>query len=209
MRDRPRRKALDLGCAVGRATFELARGFEQVTGLDFSANFIRMGVELQEKGYIQYTRAEEGELVTFMERRLDELGLTEARDKVAFFQADACNLKPLYTGYDLVLAANLIDRLYNPRHFLERIAERILPGGLLVLTSPYTWLPEHTKRDEWIGGFRKDGEPYTTLQGLDDILSPCFRRMGEPKDIPFVIRETRRKHQHTVAQCTAWERIPS
>ena len=48
MQDRPRGKALDLGCAVGRATFELAREFNEVTGLDFSARFIRIGVELKE-----------------------------------------------------------------------------------------------------------------------------------------------------------------
>ena len=37
-------KALDLGCATGRASFELARHFEQVTGIDFSARFISLGV---------------------------------------------------------------------------------------------------------------------------------------------------------------------
>src|SRR5690242_21207124 len=35
-------KALDLGCAVGRARFELARYFEQVTGVDFSARCINL-----------------------------------------------------------------------------------------------------------------------------------------------------------------------
>jgi len=207
MKDRPREKALDLGCAVGRASFELARGFDHVTGLDFSANFVRVGVQMKERGYIQYTRVEEGELVTFMEKRASELGLDEERDRVEFYQADACNLKDLYTGYDLVLAANLIDRLYSPRKFLCSIHERINPGGLLVLTSPYTWLTEFTERDEWIGGFRKDGEPYTTLEALQDILAPQFRRLGEPVDIPFVIRETRRKHQHSVAEMTVWERL--
>jgi 5-histidylcysteine sulfoxide synthase/putative 4-mercaptohistidine N1-methyltranferase len=207
MTDRPRKKALDLGCAVGRASFELARGFEQVTGLDFSANIIRIGVQMKEKGYLQYTRPEEGELVTFLEKRSSEFGLDDARDRVEFFQADACNLKDVYTGYDLVLAANLIDRLYSPRKFLSSIHERINPGGLLVITSPYTWLTEFTERGEWIGGFRKDGEPYSTLDALEDILGPHFRRLGEPLDIPFVIRETRRKHQHSVAEMTVWERL--
>jgi putative 4-mercaptohistidine N1-methyltranferase len=206
MKDRPRKKALDLGCAVGRATFELARGFDQVTGLDFSANIVRIGVQMKEKGYIQYTRPEEGELVTFMEKRSPELGLDEERDRVEFYQADACNLKDLYTGYDLVLAANLIDRLYSPREFLSSIHERINPGGLLVITSPYTWLTEFTERSEWIGGFRKDGEPYTTLEALQDVLGSHFRQLGDPDDIPFVIRETRRKNQHSVAEMTVWER---
>ena len=29
--------------------------------------------------------------------------------------------------------------------------------------------------------------------------------LGEPRDVPFVIRETRRKFQHTVAEATVWQ----
>jgi hypothetical protein len=104
------------------------------------------------------------------------------------------------------LAANLIDRLYDPKKFLTTIHERLNPGGLLVLTSPYTWLEEFTKKTDWAGGFRKDGEPYTTLEGLGDLLAPHFQMIGDPVDIPFVLRETRRKFQHTVSQATVWER---
>jgi hypothetical protein len=35
MGGKPARNALDLGCAAGRASFELARHFERVTGIDF------------------------------------------------------------------------------------------------------------------------------------------------------------------------------
>ena len=49
---------------------------------------------------------------------------------------DACNLKPKYGDYDLVLASNLIDRLREPARFLRDIAPRLRSGGLLVLTSP-------------------------------------------------------------------------
>jgi 5-histidylcysteine sulfoxide synthase/putative 4-mercaptohistidine N1-methyltranferase len=203
----PRRKALDLGCAVGRATFELARAFDRVTGLDFSARFIRIGDQLVEKGRIQYVLQDEGELVSYHTADLAELGLDDLRDKVEFFQADASNLKPLYTGYDLVLAANLIDRLYSPRRFLESIHERIETGGFLVLTSPYTWLEEFTKREEWIGGFKRDGENVTTLDALHEILGERFAPIGDPEDVEFVIRETRRKHQHTIAQMTVWKRL--
>jgi len=29
--------------------------------------------------------------------------------------------------------------------------------------------------------------------------------MAEPQDLPFVIRETRRKFQHSIAELTVWE----
>ena len=207
MGDRPARKALDLGCAAGRTSFELARHFEQVTGLDFSARFISLGVQLAERGVLRYALTDEGELVFYRERTLAEVGLDEARTKVEFFQGDACNLKPIFTGYDLILAANLIDRLYSPAKFLSAIHERLNPNGLLLIASPYTWLEEHTKRQEWIGGFKKDGESYTTLDGLKALLGKHFHLIAGPVEVPFVIRETRRKFQHTISEATIWEKI--
>lgn len=198
--------ALDLGCASGRSTFELAKHFDRVTGVDFSARFIGQGVQMAEQGALRYTLAEEGELVSYHERTLEGLGLAETRAKVEFYQGDACNLVPRFTGYDFLLAANLIDRLYDPKLFLSAIHKRLKVGGLLMITSPYTWLTEHTKRSAWVGGFKRDGESFTTLDGLKEILSANFRLVEGPLSVPFVIRETRRKHQHTISEVTIWER---
>jgi 5-histidylcysteine sulfoxide synthase/putative 4-mercaptohistidine N1-methyltranferase len=206
MKEKRRERALDLGCAVGRASFELARGFAHVTGLDYSARFIKLAVELKEKGHIRYVLPEEGEIVSHHEANLSGFGLDAIKDRVDFYQADACNLKPIYTDYDLVLAANLIDRLYDPAKFLTMISGRMLPGGLLILVSPYTWLEEFTPRDKWIGGFRKDGENWTTSQAIEELLSPNFKKAAAPQDIPLVVRETGRKYQHLIAQMTVWER---
>jgi 5-histidylcysteine sulfoxide synthase/putative 4-mercaptohistidine N1-methyltranferase len=201
-----RKKALDLGCSVGRATFELSRHFDEVTGLDFSARFIQVGNQLKEKGNLRYTIPTEGELVEFKELSLDHLGLGARKDRVAFFQQDATNLKPHFTGYDLVVAANLIDRLYNPMKFLNEIKDRINPNGVLVITSPYTWLEEYTPKDKWLGGLKQDGENITTIARLKEVLLPHFTLVQEPHDVPFVIRETARKYQHTLAQVSVWKK---
>lgn len=207
MASRPKQRALDLGCAVGRASFELARQFDFVSGIDFSARFIRIAYQLQEKGIIHYQLPEEGEIVSFHEGRLKDFGLEGLSDKIEFFQGDAHNLKPQFDRYDLVLAANLIDRLYDPARFLGSIHQRLNPDGLLVIASPYTWLQEFTRKENWIGGIRRAGEPFTTLEGLQEQLGAHFRRLGQPRDIEFVIRETARKFQHTLSQLTIWERI--
>lgn len=206
MGNKPAQRALDLGCATGRASFELARHFDHVTGIDFSARFINMGVQLSEQGRIRYTLSDEGELVSYYERNLSDLDLADSAHKVEFYQGDACNLKAHFTGYDLILAANLIDRLYNPRSFLQTIHQRLNLGGLLVITSPYTWLTEHTPREQWLGGYKKDGENYSTLDALREILAEHFSLVQEPVDVPFVIRETRRKFQHSLSEVTVWEK---
>ncbi|PSJ16598.1 5-histidylcysteine sulfoxide synthase [Nitrosomonas supralitoralis] len=207
MENRPKRTALDLGCASGRSTFELARSFEHVTGIDFSARFIGQGVQLVQQGVLRYTLTEEGDLISYKERTLSGLGLDHVKDRVEFYQGDACNLKPIFTGYDLILAANLIDRLYDPAKLLSDIHTRINIGGLLMLTSPYTWLAEHTKKEFWIGGFKRDGENFTTLDGLKEILGKHFRLIQGSKSVPFVIRETKRKFQHTLSEVTIWEKV--
>ena len=76
-----------------------------------------------------------------------------------------------------------------------------------MLASPYTWLEEHTPREEWIGGFKKDGENFTTLDGLHALLDQHFRLIAPSQKIPFVIRETAHKFQHTLSDVTFWERI--
>jgi len=75
----------------------------------------------------------------------------------------------------------------------------------LILTSPYTWLEEFTPKEKWIGGYKRDGENVTTLQGLEEILGEAFTLL-DTEDIPFVIQETARKHQHTVAQMSVWQK---
>lgn len=200
-----RHKCLDIGCSVGRSAFEFARQFEHVDALDFSARFIQAGVRLQEGGELLYEIPTEGELTTNRSIALDRLGLVAGAPRVLFMQGDACNLKDVYTGYDLVFAGNLIDRLYDPALFLAGIANRILTGGFLVITSPYTWLEDYTPKDKWLGGRREHGEPLTTFAGLEQILAGEFDLVAR-RDVPFVIRETARKHQHTVAEMTAWRR---
>ncbi len=204
--DQPRIRALDLGCATGRTALELARSFEQVNGVDFSARLIDLADQLTRTGQLHYVLPEEGDLVEYREISLEQLDLTQAASRVQFLQGDACNLNARHQGYNLIVAANLIDRLYQPRIFLDHIHERLCPGGLLVLTSPYTWLEEHTERTYWLGGFKRDGESVTTLQTLQSILEPHFESAAPAENIPFVIRETARKFQHVVAQATYWRR---
>ncbi|HTN33753.1 MAG TPA: putative 4-mercaptohistidine N1-methyltransferase [Marinobacter sp.] len=200
-------RALDIGCAVGRTSFELATCFDHVDGIDFSASFISKAREMARQQQIRYARPEEGELVSYHERTLAALGLESVAGKVAFHQGDACNLDPQFTNYDLILAGNLIDRLYQPSKFLTTIHERLNDGGFLVIASPYTWLEEYTPKDSWIGGFIKDGKDYSTRDGLTEMLKPQFSLQGEPQRLPFVIRETRNKFQHSFSELTVWRKI--
>ena len=205
MKDKPKTKAFDIGCAIGRSSFELARGFDEVIGVDFSTRFIQEAEKLKQSGVLRYVMPIEGELETFHEVKLSDLGLEQEVSKVNFWQADACNLKPIFKDFDLIFAGNLIDRLYDPKKFLDSLASRLNENGMLILTSPYTWQEESTAKEKWIGGYKRDGENISTLQGLEEILGKEFKLI-DTRDVPFVIQETARKHQYTIAQMTVWEK---
>lgn len=205
--DRKQARALDIGCASGRASFELAKYYDHVDAIDFSARLIQAPSALQSTGVQRYAIQDEGELVSYKEINVQELGIADIASKVNFMQGDACNLPDKFSQYDLIFAGNLIDRLYDPSLFLELVKSRLNTGGLLVITSPYTWLEEFTERDKWLGGFKADtGENYSTYEGLRDALAPELNALREPVDVPFVIRETRRKYQHSIAQLSVWEK---
>ena len=198
-------KALDIGCSVGRASFELAKVFNHVDAIDFSARFISQAYALVQNGCKHYTIKTEGELGEHKSIELSRLGYNKIRNQVNFVQGDACNLKPMFTGYDLIYAANLIDRLSEPKKFLSNISTRINPNGYLVITSPYTWLEEYTDKANWLGGIKVNGENQTTLDGLKDALRDQFELISV-KEIPFVIRETNRKYQHSLSEMSIWRK---
>ena len=201
------RKALDLGCAVGRTSFELAREFDEVIGVDLSARFIECANQLKGKGSLSYNITDEGELSTLHTAQLSDHQLQQIKGKVSFSQEDACNLGTDHQNYDLIFAGNLLDRLQNPEQFLSSIHSYLSMGGILVMSSPYTLLAEYTPRENWIGGYRIDEKDITVLEGIKKVLDAHFVMVDKPLDVPFVIRETRRKFQHTIAQLTSWKRI--
>ena len=208
---RSHRRALDIGCATARSSFELARVFDHVDAVDLSARLLEAPTNLQNAGKQRYVGRDEGELLAYREILLENFeGYEAIKHKISFLQGDACNLNSKFAGYDLVFAGNLLDRLYDPQKFLSTMKERINPGGLLVIVSPHNWSEAHTPRDKWLGGFKAEtGESFTTRDGLAAELHPEFRLLENPTDIPFVIRETTRTFQYGVSEMTVWARQDS
>jgi len=190
-------RALDLGCAVGRSTFELGRYFNEVIGLDFSTRFIAAAHEMRQKRFITARVPREGSLTDEMRFELPT-GLRPG--SVHFGWGDACDLNPDLGIFEFVLMANLIDRLPDPDRCLDRLPGLIRYGGWLAIISPYTWLEEYTPRDKWLVDEKRG-----TFGALEDRLTTHFI-LHQKLDIPFVLREHRRKYQLSVAEATIWQR---
>jgi len=187
------KSALDLGCAVGRSAFELAKACESVTGIDYSQSFVDAATTLITHD-LPYQRKDEANATTSL---VAAVPADCPRDRVQFEQGDAMNLRADLGSYDLVHAANLLCRLTEPQRLISRLPELVKPGGQLLLTTPCTWLEDFTPRGNWPTGSTRDW--------LKSALSEHFELMSE-KDLPFLIREHARKYQWSVALGMRWQR---
>jgi putative 4-mercaptohistidine N1-methyltranferase len=185
-------RALDLGCAVGRSSFELSRYCQQVVGIDNSKTFIAAAKQIQQEGRLGYTIAEEGGQQGM---RLAEIPSKAFPNRVEFRCFDVMDLPQELNSFDIVLAANLICRLSNPQAFLKQLSALVVSKGQLILTSPYSWLEEFTPRASWLG----------SLADIQKILNTDFI-LERTCELPFLIREHRRKYQWGVSQASIWKR---
>ena len=205
-KDKKINKVLDLNADTGRLAFELAPHFDDITAIDFSARFVRMSIQLQEKGFIRYIVKDEGELVFYRDLVLSETGLGKGKENILFMQDNANNLKPLYTGFDLIIAPNLLEELTCPILFMKNIHERLNDGGTLILTSTYDWESNNIKREHWPGGFKKDGEPVTSFEGIKEILSMHFTIEKEPVNIQISLWKNSRISETKRSEITVWKK---
>lgn len=190
--------ALDLGCSVGRSSFELARHFDEVVGIDFSHAFIDAANRLKQDGAHPATRLDEGSATTQVQVQVDpEID----RSRVSFEQGDGQRIRDDIGQFDAVIACNLICRLPEPMRLLNRLPELIKPGGQLFITTPFTWLEEYTPSQNWLGDGALD-----SFAGLKDALNSSFS-LRERWDLPFLIREHARKFQYSIAQASRWQRL--
>ena len=203
----PRRlRALDLGCAVGRSTFELARTFDSVVGLDYSDAFIDAAEHLRQQRSMEYKRWDTGAHHTRLKASIDE---RIDRERIGFVQGDAANLAgaPMVQNneqYDAILLSNLMCRLSAPAHCLQQFTESdryLKSGGILVISSPNTWMAQYTDPANFLDG----ADSAETLAALGECL-PGFELLHE-EDLPFMIREHRRKYEYIVAQVSVWRKL--
>jgi putative 4-mercaptohistidine N1-methyltranferase len=194
-------RALDVGCAVGGAVFELARNFSQVIGIDLGETFIAAANLIKKTGNIKLLRAEEGDIATPLAIKLDA---AINRNHVDFRVGDACALPSDLGLFDAVLLANILCRLPSPKSCLGRMGGPlglVRPGGLLLITSPYSWLEDYTPAAAWLGGKQNT----RSITGLHRALDNDFEFLEET-NMPLIIREHARKFEYIIAHATLWRR---
>jgi SAM-dependent methyltransferase len=103
----PRGAAFDVGCAVGRTSFDMSKTFDAVVGLDFSHKFVATADKLRSGASIDYVATMEGEATAaFSCAAPDDANL----DRIKFIQGDACDLPRGIGPFSVIHGANLLCR---------------------------------------------------------------------------------------------------
>jgi len=174
--------------------------------VDLSASFVGAAQRLQTEGALPYQRRDQGEIAKRVVAEVDTSGLAGA---LRFKRADACALPPDMMDFDACLLANLVDRVPSPKAALGRLGGMrglVKPGGLAVVVSPHSWLPEHTNRGAWLGGYYgPSGEPVYTRDAIVQLLADDFDLVGE-EELPMLLREHGRKYELLLSEALVFHR---
>lgn len=195
----PEARAFDIGCAVGRSSFALSRDCAEVVGIDYSASFVDAAECLRTEGVLSYDVTDEGAISRTLTAHPPEHCHP---DRISFAVGDAMDLDAAHGTFDVVLLLNVICRLPEPAVCLRRLHEFVKPGGQLIVSSPYSWLTEYTPPEHWLRSTRESrGDAPTLHTYLDEHFA-----LEATQDMPFLIREHRRKYQWCVPEVTRWRR---
>lgn len=190
--------AIDLGCAAGRFSFELAARFETVVGMDTNYSHLAFAAALQRGEETAFQRP-----LRAMAREKVSLNRSGCRN-VLFILSDALDPPLPAESALLVGALNLIDSISSPMILLGQMDALLQHEGTLLLTSPYSWNSGVCPAARWL-----EEEQTAPGQVLKELLvgarAPengfAYRILFEQADIPWILPLCR--NQFTLFQTQA------
>ncbi len=185
---------LDIGCSVGRTTFELAARFDKpVLGVDLGFDMLRTASRVLQQGLVSYPRRRVGMAFDRHEFPVDLAG----SDKVDFWACDATAPPFPAASFALVTSFNVIDCLQSPFDHLQSLEKILSPGAQAILTTPYDWSVNATPVESWLGGHsqrsEKNGASEIVLKSLlaggdHPMALKGLRLVTEVSDLPWAVR---------------------
>lgn len=168
---------LDMGCSVGRSSFELAQRTGQlVLGVDVNFSMLRLAQGVLKKGLVRFPKRRIG---LVYERREFPVSFSAA-DNVDFWACDA-QAPPFADGaFGLVVGLQVLDAVASPVGLLEAISRSLKPAGSAVLATPYDWSPRVTAIEAWIGGHSQRG---TGGGAAEPLLRSLLQAGAHPQSV--------------------------
>jgi SAM-dependent methyltransferase/uncharacterized protein YbaR (Trm112 family) len=140
---------IDIGCSVGRTTFELARRSEGlVLGVDLNFGMLKVAKGIIEQGRVTYPLRREG---IVYERRSFPVNF-ENLSRLDFWVCDAVSLPFSNDVFSGAASFNVLDCLWSPHEHLREISRILLPQAKAIVSTPFDWSANVTPIEAWLGG---------------------------------------------------------
>ncbi|SCY34995.1 class I SAM-dependent methyltransferase [Desulfoluna spongiiphila] len=196
--------ALDIGCSVGRLSFELSKTHSRVVGMDTSLSFIKKARQLLKQKRLEFELIVEGHMT---EQRGCTLDRDWNYDRVEFVVADAMALPFQRTLFSTATSINVLEKVPQPLHHLANINHVLKDdNAMFVFSDPFSWDEGVSDPGVWLSG-RTEG-PFTG-RGIDNIsrlmagdggtFHPPFEILDQG-DVDWKIRKTENLWEHITSQ---------
>lgn len=202
--------ALDVGCAVGRLSLELAQTHQRVVGIDTSATFIRKAREILQCRHLKFELIVEGKITEPREFIFDR---NWNFDNVEFIVADALALPFRQDDFATVAAINLLEKVPDPLKHLTEV-DRVLQQRVsrFLFSDPFSWDAKVSPPEQWLGG---NGNQRYSQRGIEtmrrlfggeyDIFTPPLSIVSEG-NVSWKIRKTENLWEHITSQFLVGQR---
>jgi SAM-dependent methyltransferase len=174
--------ALDVGCNVGRLTWELAGRCKCVYGVDVAFGAVLTARRLftgQPKPLATYKLVRDG--LNIEDRPLN----VEPRSNVDLVVASGLVLPFARETFDVVGSANLIDVTPAPGEILRAKTQVLRSQGIMLTTDPYWWGIDGAPLEKWLGGYDGIKSEQAVRQMLVDL---GFEIVAEQDTMPWILR---------------------
>jgi SAM-dependent methyltransferase/uncharacterized protein YbaR (Trm112 family) len=155
--------AIDMGCAVGRTAFELAKSHDEIVlGVDLNFAMVRMAASILNEGRVSYPKRRVG--IVFDRREFT--ARFDGASKVDLWVCDATCLPFSDASFSLATSLNVLDCVQSPYDHLRELGRILRPRGTAILSAPYDWNANATPVESWLGGHSQRSEN----QGASDVM---------------------------------------
>ncbi|WP_419659853.1 putative methyltransferase, type 11 with DUF343 domain [Desulfosarcina variabilis str. Montpellier] len=196
--------ALDVGCAVGRLSFDLAATHDHVIGLDTSIAFIRKAREILTQKEISFDLIVEGHITEPRTYCFDE---SQDFTNVDFIVADALALPFRERAFATTAAINLLEKVPDPLKHLREI-NRVMRdhSAMFLFSDPFSWDEAVSPPERWLSG---NGNAQYSARGIDTMRRLFAGEFGvfdpplgiaEDGNVAWKIRKTENLWEHITSQ---------
>ncbi len=196
--------ALDIGCSVGRLSFELSKTHPCVIGIDTSLSFIRKARELLAKKRLEFDLIVEGHIT---EPHSCELDKNWNYNGVDFIVADTLAIPFPKNLFSTVTSINVLEKIPRPIQHLQDVNKVLREeNAMFVFSDPFSWDATVSAPEFWLSG-RNEGKHKgrgidnisRLFSGEDGIFDPPLE-ICEKGNVAWKIRKTENLWEHINSQ---------